>query len=101
MTLKSKDSVKVLTVRGTNFAPAAEEGGNAKTEAAPTGDFASKVSTFVSQELTKSDRPELTAAKVIISGGTLGFAIQKGVRHAQDPNKSIADEPLFFSGVIN
>lgn len=97
MTLKSKDPVKVLTVRGTNFAPAAEEGGNAKTEAAPAGDFASKVSTFVSQELTKSDRPELTAAKVIISGGTLGFAIQKGVRHAQDPNKSIVDKPLFFS----
>lgn len=69
MTLKSKDPVKVLTVRATNFAPAADEGGNAKTETLPAGDFASKVSSFVSQELTKSDRPALTAAKVIISGG--------------------------------
>lgn len=67
-TLKSKDAVKVLTIRGTNF-EAATVGGNAAIEKAPAGDYASKISTFVSQELTKSDRPELTSAKVIISGG--------------------------------
>ncbi|XP_054278699.1 electron transfer flavoprotein subunit alpha, mitochondrial-like [Macrosteles quadrilineatus] len=69
MTLKSKEAVKVLTVRGTSFAPADETGGSAKSEAAPAGEYAAKGSEFVKQELTKSDRPELTAAKVIVSGG--------------------------------
>jgi len=56
------------TVRGTNFEPAAA-GGSAAIEKAPEGSFASDLTTFVSQELTKSERPSLTAAKVIISGG--------------------------------
>ena len=51
---------KVLTVRGTAFAKA-EEGGSAPTSDAPAAD-ASSLATFVKQELTKSDRPELTAA---------------------------------------
>jgi len=68
MTLKAKDPVKVVSVRGTSFPPA-EGSGDAKTEPAPAGDFADPRATFLSQELTKSDRPELTAAKVVISGG--------------------------------
>ncbi|XP_022226496.2 electron transfer flavoprotein subunit alpha, mitochondrial [Drosophila obscura] len=69
LTLKSKDPVKVLTVRGTNFQPAATTGGSGTVEQAAAGDYASSLSEFVSQELTKSDRPELAGAKVIISGG--------------------------------
>lgn len=67
-TLKALDDVKVITVRGTNF-EAAEDGGSAAVEQAPAGSYANSSSTFVSQELSKSDRPELTAAKVIIAGG--------------------------------
>ena len=67
-TVQSSDSVKVLTVRGTAFAAAEAEGGSAPVEnidgAGDTG-----LSSFVGQELTKSERPELTAARVIISGG--------------------------------
>lgn len=69
-TLKAKDPVKVLTVRGTNF-PAATEGGNAAVDKAPEVDCKTDLSTFVGQELSKSDRPELTSAKVIISGGNV------------------------------
>ncbi|XP_022187257.1 electron transfer flavoprotein subunit alpha, mitochondrial [Nilaparvata lugens] len=68
LTLKAKDGVKVISVRGTSFEPAAD-GGSGKSEPAPAGDYASKVSEFVGQELSKSDRPELTSAKVVISGG--------------------------------
>lgn len=68
MTLKAKDSVKVLTVRGTNF-EAAADGGSGAVEKAPEGDYKSDLTEWVSQELSKSDRPELTSAKVIISGG--------------------------------
>lgn len=68
LTLKSKDGIKILSVRGTSF-PLAEGSGDAKTEPAPSGDFNAPGTTFVSQELTKSDRPELTAAKIVISGG--------------------------------
>jgi electron transfer flavoprotein alpha subunit len=66
-TLKSTDAKKVITVRTSTF-PAAGEGGSARVEdvtaAADPG-----VSSFVSEELSKSDRPELTSAKIIISGG--------------------------------
>ncbi|XP_055855086.1 electron transfer flavoprotein subunit alpha, mitochondrial [Episyrphus balteatus] len=68
LTLKSKDAIKVITVRGTNF-EAAGAGGSAAVEQAPAGDYKSDLSEFVSQELTKSDRPELAGAKVIVSGG--------------------------------
>jgi electron transfer flavoprotein alpha subunit len=69
LTLKSKDPVKVVTIRGTNFEPAPLEGGNTNTETAPAGEYKTGLSQFLSQELTKSDRPELTSAKVVISGG--------------------------------
>ena len=67
-TVKSKDAVKVITVRITGFDAAAKTGGNAPVEslAAPAD---SGLSAFVSRELSKSERPELTAAKVVVSGG--------------------------------
>lgn len=68
LTLKSKDAVKVITIRGTNFT-AATEGGSGAIEKAPEGDYKTDLTQFVNSELTKSDRPELTSAKVIISGG--------------------------------
>lgn len=67
-TVKVKDNVKVVTVRGTSFEPAGE-GGSAKSEPAPTVDCKSDKIEFLKSELTKSDRPELTAAKVVVSGG--------------------------------
>lgn len=68
-TLRALDAVKVMTVRGTNFEAAVDGGASAPIEQAPAGEYAQTASTFVGQELSKSDRPELTAAKVIISGG--------------------------------
>ena len=66
-TVKSKDSKKVITVRTSTF-QATGEGGSAPIEnAAPAADPG--VSSFVGEELSKSDRPELTSAKIIISGG--------------------------------
>ena len=67
-TVQSPDPIKVITVRGTAFKAAAAEGGSAVVEAlsAFPDTAASK---FVSQELSKSERPELTSARVIISGG--------------------------------
>ncbi|MDE0794465.1 MAG: FAD-binding protein [Alphaproteobacteria bacterium] len=67
-TVQSSDSVKVITVRGTAFAAAEAEGGNAAIDAIDAADNPG-LSSFVSAELTKSERPELTAARVIISGG--------------------------------
>ncbi|PHS26972.1 MAG: electron transfer flavoprotein subunit alpha [Robiginitomaculum sp.] len=66
-TVKSRDAIKVITVRPTAF-EAAKNGGSASVKSidAPAGPFKSA---FVSEELTKSDRPELTAAKIVISGG--------------------------------
>jgi Electron transfer flavoprotein, alpha subunit len=69
LTFKSKDPVKVITVRGTNFEPTPLEGGSTATENAPAGEYKTELSQFLSQELSKSDRPELTSAKVVISGG--------------------------------
>jgi electron transfer flavoprotein alpha subunit len=69
LTLKSLDTVKILTIRGTNFEATAEGSNAAVVEKAPEGDFKTDLSAFVGQELTKSDRPELTAAKCIVSGG--------------------------------
>ena len=67
-TVQSSDSVKVITVRATGFDAAAAEGGSASVEAVVVAKDAG-VSSFVSEELAKSDRPELTAAKIVISGG--------------------------------
>lgn len=66
-TVQSADAVKVLTVRSSAFNGVAETG-SAAIEAIAAG-AASGVAAFVSEELTKSERPELTAARVIISGG--------------------------------
>jgi electron transfer flavoprotein alpha subunit len=66
-TVQSSDQIKVLTVRTTGF-DAAPQGGNATVEMlAPVSDWGR--SSFIGRELTKSDRPELTAAKIIVSGG--------------------------------
>ena len=67
-TVKSKDAKKVITVRGTAFEKAARDGGNGTIEAVDAG-AASGKSSFVGAELSKSERPELTSAKVIVSGG--------------------------------
>jgi electron transfer flavoprotein alpha subunit len=67
-TVKSSDAVKVITVRTTAFDAAAAEGGSAAIESA-TAVADAGLSSFVGQELTKSERPELTSAKIIISGG--------------------------------
>ncbi|MCO4891817.1 FAD-binding protein [Cupriavidus sp. WGtm5] len=67
-TVKSEDKIKVITVRGTAFDAAAAEGGSAAVETLPAVADAG-VSQFVSREVAKSDRPELTAAKIIVSGG--------------------------------
>ena len=67
-TVQSADSVKVITVRTTGFDAAAATGGSAAVEtAAATADNGK--SSFVGSEIAKSDRPELTAAKIIVSGG--------------------------------
>jgi electron transfer flavoprotein alpha subunit len=66
--VQSADSVKVITVRTTGFDPAAATGGSASIDTAnAVGD--SGKSSFLGQEIAKSDRPELTAAKIIVSGG--------------------------------
>jgi len=67
-TVQSSDAIKVITVRGTAFDPVAAEGGSAAVEAIDNVQDAG-ISTFVGQEMAESDRPELTAADVVISGG--------------------------------
>jgi electron transfer flavoprotein alpha subunit len=67
-TVQSKDAIKVITVRTTGFDAVAASGGNAPVESlgAPAD---SGLSSFVSRESSKTERPELTAAKVVVSGG--------------------------------
>ncbi len=67
-TVQSTDSKKVITVRATGFAAAEAEGGSAVIEAIGAADNPG-ISSFVSQDLSQSDRPELTAAKIVVSGG--------------------------------
>mgnify|MGYP006168307107 FL=1 len=67
-TVQSADSVKVITVRATGFDAAAATGGSAAVETAAATADAGK-SSFMGSEIAKSDRPELTAAKIIVSGG--------------------------------
>ncbi len=75
-TVQSSDSIKVLTVRSTAFDPVAAEGGAAAVESIEAVADTGK-SSFVSRELVKSDRPDLTAAAVVVSGGrALGSAEQ-------------------------
>jgi electron transfer flavoprotein alpha subunit len=66
-TVQSADKVKVITVRTTGFDPAAQDG-NAPIEKIDAAGDSGK-SAFIGREVTKSDRPELTAAKIIVSGG--------------------------------
>ncbi len=67
-TVQSSDAIKVITVRATGFDAVAAEGGSATVESVSA--IADKgISAFVSEELAKSDRPELTAASIVISGG--------------------------------
>ena len=67
-TVQSLDAIKVITVRTTGFDAAAASGGSAATETvAAVAD--SGTSSFVGRELAKSDRPELTGAKIVVSGG--------------------------------
>ena len=67
-TVQSSDAIKVLTVRTTGFDPAPASGGSAAVRTVPGVNDSGK-SSFVGQEIVKSDRPELTAAKIIVSGG--------------------------------
>ena len=67
-TVQSFDPIKVLTVRTTGFDACSETGGSASVEEIPI-DNDLGISSFVKEELAKSDRPELTAADIVISGG--------------------------------
>jgi electron transfer flavoprotein alpha subunit len=66
--VQSSDAIKVLTVRGTAFDAAAADGGSASVEAVASAHNA-ELSSFVGEEVAVSDRPELTAAEIVISGG--------------------------------
>ncbi|MCL1476179.1 MULTISPECIES: FAD-binding protein [unclassified Marinobacter] len=67
-TIKSSDSVKVITVRPTGFDPVAAEGGSASVEQLDVVKDAG-LSTFVSEQKAKSDRPDLASAGIVVSGG--------------------------------
>jgi electron transfer flavoprotein alpha subunit len=67
-TVQSKDKVKIITVRGTAFPAVPAERGSAAIEAVPAPGSAG-LSTYKGAELSKSERPELTAARIVISGG--------------------------------
>ena len=67
-TVQSKDPIKVITVRSTGFDAVPATGGSAAIEAVPAG-ADTGLSSLVGREITKSERPELTAARVIVSGG--------------------------------
>jgi electron transfer flavoprotein alpha subunit len=67
-TVQSSDAIKVITVRGTAFDAAASDGGSAAIEAIGSAHDAGS-SSFVGEEVASSDRPELTAAKTVVSGG--------------------------------
>ena len=81
-TVKSKDAIKVITVRTTAF-DAASMGGNAPVENVPAP-ADSGLSSFVSREVSKSERPELTAAKIIVSGGR-GMANGENFKKVLEP----------------
>ena len=67
-TVKSNDSIKVITVRATAFDPVNSSGGSASVETLDA-DNISDLTSFVGEEIAQSDRPELTAASIVISGG--------------------------------
>jgi len=67
-TVKSNDAIKVVSVRGTAYDGVAAEGGSASVEAVDSVHDAG-ISSFISEEIAKSERPELTAASIVVSGG--------------------------------
>mgnify|MGYP005709534303 FL=1 len=67
-TVKSNDATKVITVRATAFDPVSDSGGSAAIEAIAS-EGVSDLTSFIGEEIAKSDRPELTAASIVISGG--------------------------------
>lgn len=67
-TVRSRQQCNVITVRGTGFAPAQATGGQAEIQRLE-GVFSQDLSHFIKEELSESDRPELTAARIVISGG--------------------------------
>ena len=67
-TVRSSDAKRVVSVRGTGFDPAPSDGGSAAIEAVDA-DHDAGVSSFVGEEIAKSERPELTSASIVISGG--------------------------------
>ena len=78
-TVKSADAKKVITVRAASFDPVAAEGGSAAVEAAPTAADPG-LSAFLGAEIAKSERPELTAARIVVSGGrAMGSAENFGI----------------------
>jgi electron transfer flavoprotein alpha subunit len=81
-TVKSSDAKKVITVRTTAFEKAAREGGSGSVESVSGSDAG--LSSFVGAELSKSERPELTSAKVIVSGGR-AFGSSEQFRALLDP----------------
>jgi len=85
-TVQSSDAKKVMTVRNTAFDPVAAEGGSASIEAVSAVHDAG-IASFVSEEMAVSDRPELTAADIVISGGR---GMQNGENFAM--LESIADK---------
>ena len=82
-TVKSKDAKKVITVRTTAFEKAVTSGGSGSIEKVDAG-AGSALSDFVGAELSKSERPELTSAKVIVSGGR-GFGSNEQFHGLLDP----------------
>ena len=75
-TVQSADRIKVVTVRATGFDPVAAEGGSAPIDViAPAADEGK--SSFVGSEIARNDRPELTAAKIIVSGGRALGSVEK------------------------
>ena len=82
-TVKSNDAVKVITARATNFDAVEAEGGAAPVEAAGNLPDPAGLSGFVSLDSPESERPELTSAKVILSGGR-GFGSGENFRMLED-----------------
>ena len=82
-TVKSKDAIKVITVRTTAFDAAASSGSNAEIQNVQVP-ADSGLSQFVSREVSKSERPELTAAKIIVSGGR-GMANGENFKKVLEP----------------
>ena len=68
-TVRSGDTPKVLTVRGTAFSAAAATGGSASIEQITAGESDTQLTRFAGREVSRSERPELTAAKIVVSGG--------------------------------